>query len=125
MRRLTLLLLLMPLCAFAQAIEVTGQFVIAPISSERCKASAITAPTNGLPTDSKLLEMLVPFMFDNEIPTGIEHAKMDDQSVGEFSAIYDISGRKLTILQKGLNIVVDKNGKRKKIYNLREGIITH
>lgn len=116
MRQLILLLLLMPLYAFAQSEEVAGQFVVAPISSKQCKASAITTPTFGLPADSELFAMLLSFISGDDDTTGIEYVKSEVHAEEEFEAVYDMSGRKLTTLQLGLNIVIDKEGNRKKIF---------
>ena len=107
----------MPFCAFAQSIEVTGQLVIAPISSDKCEALAITSPTNGLPSDSNLLEMLTSFWSGSANTTCIEQIKNKEKTESEFSVIYDVSGRKLTTLQQGLNIVIDKDGNRRKIFD--------
>lgn len=113
MRQFTLSLLLLPLCAFAQEIEVTGQFVVAPISSEKCEALAVTTPTDGLPANSKLLEMITPFMSENNTPSDIENIKMEP--CNEFAVMYDIGGKKQNVLRHGLNIVMDKNNNRRKV----------
>ena len=96
--------------------EVTGHFVIAPISSEQCEASAITPPTYGLPSDSELFVMLTSFIGGIDNTSGIEPIIVEEQPIDVITTIYDFSGRQLPALQPGLNIVIDKDGNRKKVF---------
>lgn len=100
---------------FANDIEVNGQFVIAPISSEKCEASAITAPTLGLSSDSPLFEMVTSFLTANDATSGIEKVVCDGFEQGEIAAIYSVDGKKLNELTRGINIVIDKQGNARKI----------
>lgn len=116
MRRFILLLLVFThYLTFANDVLVTGQFVIAPISSEQCEASIITTPTYGLSADCELYKMLVPFVSNIDDSSDVAQIITETQSVDEFTDIYDINGRKWTTLKPGLNIVIDKDGNRRKV----------
>ncbi len=105
----------MPLCAFADGVEVNGQFVVAPISSDKCEASTSANPTCGLAADSQLMSLLTPFFITDDDPTGVHEITILDKSQDGASVIYNINGQKRPSLQHGVNIVVDKEGERKKI----------
>ena len=51
----------------------------------------------------------------HEWTSGIQSMEQPSASQGEIVAIYDLSGRKLQSLQKGINIVHYRNGKAKLI----------
>lgn len=101
--------------AYADEIEVNGQFVIAPISSEKCDASAITVPTLGLSTDSPLYEMVTSFLATDETTSGIENVVTDGYKKDDIVTIYSVNGQKLNELKRGINIVVDKQGSARKV----------
>lgn len=100
---------------YADEIEVNGQFVIAPISSEKCDASAITAPTSDLSSDSPLLEMVTSFLTTDETTSGIENVVSDGYKKDDIVTIYSMEGQKQNELKRGINIVVDKQGSSRKV----------
>lgn len=100
--------------AYADEIEVNGQFVIAPISSERCDAFAVTVPTSGLSSDSPLLEMVTSFLTTDETTSDIENVVSDGYKKDDIVTIYSVNGQKLNELKRGINIVVDKQGSARK-----------
>lgn len=106
---------MMPLCAFADEIEVNGQFVVAPVSSDKCEASSSSTPTYGVAADSKLMSLLTPFFITGDDPTSVHEISIQGKSQDEASTIYDINGQKHPSLQHGINIVIDKEGNRRKI----------
>lgn len=115
MRDILTFLMLIPLCTFAEEVEVVGQFVVAPISSEKCEASAITAPTAELSIDSELFNMLTFGINENAEATGIKNVDFSEKTKEDIKAIYSLEGQKQTSLKQGVNIIVDKQGNRKKV----------
>ncbi|MCQ2259492.1 MAG: hypothetical protein MJZ41_16130 [Bacteroidaceae bacterium] len=110
---LFVLALILSTAAYADELEVVGQFVVAPISTDECQASATTMPTAELSLDSELFSMLTFYVSDSEGATGIkdaQSAEMDD-----CKSIYSLDGQRLKKLRRGMNIVVDSQGKVKKV----------
>lgn len=102
--------------AYADDVEVYGQFVVAPIATEDCQAVALTEPTMGIAADSELLDMLAFFANAEHRTTGIvEIAPSTSDEGNAQKAIYSIDGKKRTNLMKGINIIVDENGKARKV----------
>ena len=52
----------------------------------------------------------------NEQPTGIDVMLPEDAVIGHDAAVYDPAGRRLTHLQRGLNIIRTNDGRVRKIY---------
>lgn len=103
--------------AYADDVEVYGQFVVAPIAAEDCQAVALTEPTMGIAADSELLDMLAFFAnAEHHTTTGIvEIAPSTSEEGNAQTAIYSIDGKKRANLMKGVNIIVDENGKARKV----------
>lgn len=114
MIKLAFFLFLTPLCSYAEDIEVNGQFVIAPISSEKCEASAVTTPTSCLSSDSPLLEMVTSFLSTDDTTVGIDNVVYDGCKQYDIVLIYSVDGQKQNELKRGVNIVVDKQGNVRK-----------
>lgn len=115
MRKLAFFLFLIPLCSYAEDIEVNGQFVIAPISSEKCDASAVTVPTSGLSSDSPLLEIVTSFLTTDDTTSDIDDITYDGYKQDDTVTIYSVNGQKQNELKRGINIVVDKQGSARKV----------
>lgn len=111
---ITISLFLLPFCSFAQRIEVTGQFVTAPITSDKCDAICVTMPTEGLSTNSPLFDMLTFCLYKKDDTTGIEKLTQSTSKSGK-TVIYSIDGGQRNTLHRGINIVMDKNGNNRKI----------
>lgn len=109
--------LLLSAAAYAQDIEVSGQFVVAPFVSADCVAEGLTEPTFGLTVDSELLEMLSVFAdATGENAEGIHEVLLSDPDKSASSTgIYSLDGRKRTNLTRGVNIVVNENGTSRKV----------
>lgn len=109
--------LLLSAAAYAQDIEVSGQFVVAPFVSADCVAEGLTEPTFGLTVDSELLEMLSVFADTaGENAEGIHEVLLSDTEEPTSTAgIYSLDGRKRTNLTRGVNIVVNENGTQRKV----------
>lgn len=101
--------------AYANGIEVNGQFVVAPIASEECNAAAITQPTFGISAESDLISMLTFFLNENGSATSINEASMPNAERDDIAAIYSLNGQKQNELKRGINIVVDSHGAARKI----------
>lgn len=109
--------LLLSGATYAQDVEVSGQFVVAPFVSADCVAEALTEPTFGLTVDSELLDML-SFFADTAISDseGINETLLSNTDEPANSTdIYSLDGRKRTTLTRGVNIVVNENGTPRKI----------
>lgn len=115
MKKILIALLFCSQHIFADNVEVNGQFVIAPISSEKCDASAITAPTSALSSDSPLLEMVTSFLTTDETTSGIDYVVFDGYKKDDIVTIYSMDGQKQNELKRGINIVVDKQGSARKV----------
>ncbi len=116
MKKILIALFFCPLYIFANDIDVNGQFVIAPISSENCEGVAITEPTSGLSSDSQLLEMLMSFLTFDGKTSGIDNIIDDGYNQDDIVAIYSLSGQKQHELKCGINIVIDSKGQARKIF---------
>lgn len=71
-------------------------------------------PTAELPSDSKLLDMLTYFMGDDTNTTEVRNTEVD-KYMDKCHVIYSVNGQKQTELKRGVNVVVDSEGKTKKI----------
>lgn len=115
MKNIFISLLFCPLYIFANDIEVNGQFIIAPISSEKCEGSAVTVPTSELSSDSQLFEMITPFLITKDIPSDIEHVAIEEYNQNDIEIIYSLDGQKRSELKPGINIIVPSQGQARKI----------
>lgn len=100
---------------YADDIEINGQFVIAPITSEDCNASAITEPSSELAVESDLFNMLTYFGESNNQETGIKEVSMSKDATDDSMVIYSVNGQKQNELKHGINIVVGSQGQTRKI----------
>ena len=96
----------------ANDIEVVGQFVVAPIDTEECQASATTMPTAQVLPESELFDMLTFLMNDN--PDGIKQVSASSGDE-EIVAVYSLSGQKQEAIKRGINIVVNAKGNARKM----------
>lgn len=118
MRKFLLIsLLLCPYLAFADNdIEVVGQFVVAPISSPTCEASATTMPICGLDESSPLYSCLTYMFTDVEdSANGIKEVTTKPSEEKQVSAIYSLNGQRRDKLTLGINVVVYSDGTTVKI----------
>lgn len=101
--------------AYADDIEINGQFVVAPIAADECNAAAITQPSLGISGETDLTNMLTYFWIDNDSNTSTDNISMPEVISDEKIAIYSLNGQKQNELKRGINIVVDSQGKVRKL----------
>lgn len=114
-RYLLILLTAVSSVAYADDTEVNCQFVVAPIATESCNATAITAPSSDISAGSELCNMLTYFWSDNDTDASIDGVSMPKDGCDDQIAIYSLSGQKQNVLKRGVNIVVDSHGSARKI----------
>lgn len=109
--------LLLSAATYAQDIEVSGQFVVAPFVLADCAAEGLTEPTFGLKADNELLELLAFFAdsTSNNVAGMDEVLLSNSDEPTSLTDIYSLDGRKLINLKRGVNIVVNENGLTRKI----------
>lgn len=100
---------------YADDIEVNGQFVIAPIISEDCNATAITEPSSELAAENDLFNMLTYFWESSNHETGIKEVSISNDTTDDSMVIYSVNGQKQNELKHGINIVVDSQSQTRKI----------
>lgn len=101
--------------AYAEGIEINGQFVVAPIAGEECNATAITQPSLGISGESDLFNMLTYFWSDNDSNSSAENISMPEVECNDAMAIYSLNGQKQNELKRGINIVIDSQGQARKL----------
>lgn len=84
MKKLLISLFIFNLCLYADGAEVIGHFVVAPISAEKCEAVAVTEPTYGLSSESKLHEMVTPFFINIDYVSGIDYVTLSPLGYATF-----------------------------------------
>lgn len=118
MRNILLILIFLNACILkAQSF---GDFVVAPLSTTDCVASMSVIPTE-IKEEKDVLYVVGSLVSvesqlviaESEETNDIHYVKVDNEPDTE--AVFDVAGRKLNSIRKGVNIVRKSDGTTKKI----------
>lgn len=120
-----LLILFITLSATVLRAQSLGGFVVAPLISNECVASISMVPTNVSEDGGNLiivgsLTSVVAQQIINENAGTDKIESLSEKPAHHPTQIFDIEGRKIESMKKGVNLVRDSDGKTSKVLVILE-----